>query len=185
MSTNLTQFIWPTSFVCTIVTENLVLPTSYTISVSVDPSSGSQLNINTGFRKLRSFVDIKLQNSVFISKDSKLHGPLTEIGNNRVLFPTEPYDFFVGCILYNKFLSITHEYFQIDFISIDSAIGDHVQYTIGDPAESGLDLDGDFWWNKDTLDTGTGDDILWDDLDIGIATKFEPRIIQGGLSENK
>lgn len=185
MSTNLTQFVWPTSFVCTIVTENLVLPTSYTINVSIDPASGTQLDINTGFRKLRSFVDIKLQNSVFMHKDSRLAGLLTDIGNNRVLFPTEPYDFFVGCILYNKFLSITHEYFQIDFISIDSAIGDHVQYTIGDPAEAGLDLDGNFWWNTDTLDTGTGDDIIWDDLDIGVAAKFEPRVIQGGLSENK
>jgi len=185
MSTNLTQFVWPTSFVCTIVTENLVLPTSYNINVSVDPSSGTQLNINTGFRKLRSFVDIKLQNSIFIWKGSDLADALSNVGNNRVIFPTEPYDFFVGCILYNKFLSITHEYFQIDFISIDSAIGDHVQYTIGDPEESGLDLDGNFWWNTDTLDTGTGEDIPWDDLDIGVAAKFEPRIIQGGLSENK
>jgi len=186
MSTNnTTQFIWPTSFVCTLITEQLILPTSYNISISIDPSSQSQFNINTGFRKLRSFVDLRLQNSVFICKTSPLLTAIEGIGNNQVIFPTEPYDYFVGCVLYNKFIAITEQYFQIEFISIDSVVGDNVQYTIGDPEESGLDLDGDVWWNRDTLDTGIGDDFLWDDLDIGVSTKFEPRIIQGGLSENQ
>jgi hypothetical protein len=185
MSTNLTQFSWPANFSCTIVNDQLILPTTYNINIIIDPVSQSQFDINTGFRKLRSFVDVRLQNSVFICKDNPMAPSLVGILNNQVAFPTEPYDYFVGCILYKKFLSITGQYFQIECISIDSLVGDHVQYTIIDPEEAGLDLDGDFWWNKDNLDTGVGDDIVWDDLDIGISSKFSPRVIQGGLSENR
>ena len=185
MSINTTQFIWPATFVCTIITDQLILPSSYNIGISVLPTSQSQLNINTGFRKLRSFIDLKLQNSVFVCGDNPLCIALADLENNQVIFPTEPYDFFVGCVLYKKFAAITEQYFQIEFSSIDSVVGDHVQYTIGDPEESGIDLDGDTWWNKDTLDTGIDEGILWDDLDIGVGTKFEPRIIQGGLSENQ
>jgi hypothetical protein len=185
MSTNLTQFNWPASFACTIINDNLILPTTYNISVSVDPISQTQFDINTGFKKLRSFFDVRLQNSIFICKTNPLATALVGIGNNQVIFPTEPYDYFVGCVLYKKLLTITEQYFQIDFITIDSLVGDNVQYTIIDPEESGLELEGDHWWNKDTLDTGVGDDIIWDDLDIGIGPKFSPRIIQGGLSGNQ
>jgi hypothetical protein len=184
MSISMTQFVWPTDFACTIFTDNLILPTTYNISVSIDPGSASQ-NINPGFRKLRSLVDIRLQNSIFISQDNPLSLLMSETLNNQVMFPSEPYDYIVGCILLSKMIAVTEQYFQIEYITIDSLIGDHVQYTIIDPAESGLELGGNFWWNTDNLDTGSSNDISWDDLDIGVGPKFEPRIIRGGLSENK
>jgi hypothetical protein len=185
MSTNITQFSWPASFSCTIVNDQLILPTIYNINISIDPESQSQLSVNTGFKKLRSFVDVRLQNSIFIFKENPLIRPFETIHNNQVVFPTEPYDYFVGCVLYKKLLAITEKYFQIEFITIDSLVGDHVQYTIGDPEESGLDLSGDFWWNKDTLDTGCSDGITWDDLNIDVEPKFAPKVIQGGLSEGQ
>lgn len=185
MSIKLTQFNWPASFACTIVTDNLILPTTYNISISIDPISDSHSDINIGFKKLRSFIDLRLHNSIFISKDNPLLPAFVGLGNNQNIFPTDPYDFFVGCVLYKKFLTITEKYFEIDFITIDSLVGDNVQYTIIDPEESGLNLDGDHWWNMDTLDTGIGDDIQWDDLDISVGPKFSPKIIQGGLSGNQ
>jgi hypothetical protein len=185
MSTNLTQFSWPANFSCTIINDRLILPTTYNINIIIDPVSQSQLDINTGFRKLRSFVDVRLQNSVFICKENPLYNSLGDLINNQVIFPTEPYDYFVGCTLYKKFISITEQYFQIECISIDSLVGDHVQYTIVDPEEAGLNLDGNFWWNTDDLDTGVGNDIMWDDLNITSGPKFAPKVIQGGLSENQ
>jgi hypothetical protein len=185
MSTNITQFSWPAHFSCTIINEQLILPTTYNINISIDPESQSQLSINVGFKKLRSFVDVRLQNSVFIYRENKLGKSLSGIVNNQVVFPTEPYDYFAGCVLYKKFLAITEQYFQIEFITIDSLVGDHVQYTIGDPEETGLDLNGDFWWNNDNLDTGCDDGVSWDDLNIDIGPKFAPKVIQGGLSEGQ
>jgi hypothetical protein len=181
----MTQFLWPTSFVCTLVAEKIILPTTYNISISLLPEYQNNSNINIGFKKLRSFVDIKLQNSIFIFKDNPLLESITGINNNIVVFPCEPYDHFVGCVLFQKCLAITEQYFDIDCITIDSLIGDHVQYTIEHPGESGLELTGDFWWNMDTLDTGSTNNIKWDDLNIEIGLKFEPKIVRGGLSENK
>ena len=104
---------------------------------------------------------------------------------NTVYFPTEPYDYFVGSILFRKFQVITEKYFEIGFITIDSAVGDHVQYCIRDPEETGLDLSGEHWWNMDNLDTGTGESLSWVDLDLHDSPKFEPRIIKGGRGENQ
>ena len=70
-------------------------------------------------------------------------------------------------------------------MTVDSAVGDHVQYCIRDPEESGLDLSGEHWWNMDNLETGTKIDVSWDDLELNDSPKFEPRIIKGGKSENK
>jgi hypothetical protein len=87
--------------------------------------------------------------------------------------------------LLRKFQVITSKYFEIGFMTIDSAIGDHVQYCIRDPEESGLDLSGKHWWNMDDLDTGLGCDVSWNDLELSDVPKFEPRIIKGGKGENK
>ena len=62
-------------------------------------------------------------------------------------------------------------------------VGDRVQYNILHPEESGLDLQGDHWWNTDSVNTGSGDTTSWEDLNISDGPRFEPRIVKGGLSE--
>jgi len=185
MSTNFAHFTWPTSFGCTILTENLILPTGYNLTLGINPISDSHTDITTGFKKLKSLVDFRLNNSVLVSQSNELAKSITHINNNRVVFSNEPYDFFVGCVFFCKFMAITNKYFDIEFLTIDSHIGDNIQYTIFHPEESGLELSGDFWWNEDSLDTGAGDSIDWCDLDIEIRPGFEPKIIRGGLSEKK
>jgi len=141
--------------------------------------------IAIGFKRLRTLVDLCLQNSVFIYSSNTIIETFKELDTGLVQFPTEPYDYFVGSVLFRKFQSITSNYFEIGFMTIDSAVGDHVQYCIKDPEETGLDLSGDYWWNKDDLDTGAGSLISWEDLDLSSGSKFEPKIIKGGRSEDK
>lgn len=183
MSIDSTQFSWPTSFACTLITENLIVPTSYNINLSIEPITNSP-GISAGFKKLRYFIDNYLHNSVFIFQENELVKTFKNIDSNVVLFPTQPYDYFVGSVLYQKFLSITEKYFHIDFISVDSAVGDRIQYSIMDPEDCGLELSGNYWWNTDSTDTGLRPDAKWDDLNIDDLPKFEPKIIKGGRSEN-
>lgn len=185
MSTNLQQFIWPVSFACTIITENIILPNNYMINVNIEPTTQGNGNITTGFKKLRYFVDHYLQNSILVAKDNPIVETLLGTENNLVLLPSDPYDYYFGCVLLNKFLVMTEQYFDIGLITIDSLVGEHIQYCIIDPEESGLVLTGDHWWNMDSLDTGLGSDTTWNDLNINERQKFEPRIIKGGLSENQ
>ena len=183
MSINLEEYVWPTSFACTLVTDKIVLPNQYSINISIEPVAPPDLAL--GFRRLRTFVDHFLHNSIFINYQHDLAESFKTYDTNTVYFPTEPYDYFVGSILFRKFQVITEKYFEIGFITIDSAVGDHVQYCIRDPEETGLDLSGEHWWNMDNLDTGTGESLSWEDLDLHDSPKFEPRIIKGGRGENQ
>jgi len=184
MLIDLEPYVWPTSFICTLITNTIVIPNHYNISIGIEPADPPTLAL--GFRRLRTFVDTCLNNSIVLNQTHFLSDSLQNVDTNLVQFPTEPYDYFVGSVLMRKFQIITHKYFEIGFITIDSAIGDHVQYCIRDPEETGLDLAGDHnWWNMDNLDTGTGIDLTWDDLDLSDGPKFEPRVIKGGRSDKK
>jgi hypothetical protein len=178
------QFVWPTGFSCTIVSENKIVPNSYSLNISIVPVDNSPGNISTGYRKIGYFVDTLLHNSILIYKDNPLLKSLADVTTNIVLLPTEPYDYFVGSVLYRKFLSITEKYFHIDVISVDSSLGDHINYSIMDPEECGLDLQGDHWWNQDSAHTGRNPDLGWGDLAGLHCPRFEPRIIKGGRSED-
>ena len=182
MSIDQEQYVWPTSFVCTLITDKIILPNQYSINVGIEPVNPSDVNL--GFRRLKAFVDNFLHNSIFISQDHLLLKPLETVSTNIVVFPTEPYDYFAGTVLFRKFESITANYFDIGFITIDSAIGDHIQYCIKSSDESELDLTGEHWWNMDNIDTGIGNKLSWTDLDIHDSPKFEPKVIKGGLSED-
>ena len=184
MSINQQQFVWPTSFACTIITEKIILPNLYSINVGIEPNHNGPNNISLGFKKLRHFIDYQLNNSVFINQEHPLVKSLGDTETNVVLLPCDPYDYFVGGILYSKFLSITEKYFDIDLITIDSTVGDHVQYCLGHPEECGLDLKGDYWWNMDSTDTGQNKNTNWEDLDLHDMPRFEPKINKGGKSEN-
>jgi hypothetical protein len=183
MLTDLNQVVWPTDFSCTLVTDTLILPNLYNITISVEPIGQQSDSIGIGFRKIRHFVDNYLNNSVVISTDNPLLSSFEVLDNTIVHLPTEPYDFYVGALLYTKFLKISKKYFHINHFTIDSIVGDRVQYSILDPEEAGLDLEGDHWWNTDSVNTGSGDNTTWEELNIKDGPRFEPRIIKGGLSE--
>ena len=183
MSTNLEPYIWPTSFACTLVTNNMMLPNHYTITVGINPVD--PLYFSLGFRRLKTFIDSFLHNGIFVFETHELIEPFLKLDTNVVKFPTEPYDHIVGCVLLRKFQSITYKYFEIEHITIDSAIGDNVQYCIRDSEETGLELSGKQWWNNEDLDTGKGMTVSWTELDLQDGPKFEPRIVKGGRSENE
>jgi len=184
MSNDQAQFVWPTTFACTLISDNNIIPNLYSISVSIVPIENSPGDISLGYKRLRYFVDEYLNHSVFICKDNPLVPSLSNINTNLVILPTEPYDYFVGSVLFTKFLVITEKYFHVDVITIDSSVGDHVSYTLLDPNECGLDLDGDHWWNSDSTYTGHGSDTSWGELVDQTAPRFEPRVIKGGKSED-
>jgi hypothetical protein len=183
MLTDLNQVVWPTDFSCTLVTDTLILPNLYNITISVEPIGQQSNSTGIGFRKIRHFVDNYLNNSIIISTDNPLLSSFEVLDNTIVHLPTEPYDFYVGALLYTKFLKISEKYFHINHFTIDSIVGDRVQYSILDPEEAGLDLEGNHWWNTDSVNTGSGDNTTWEELNISDGPRFEPRIIKGGLSE--
>lgn len=177
------SFVLPQEFSCTLIENNLIIPNNYFISLFIEPTFPVTNDIDIGFKKLKHFFGNKLKNSIFINKDNSLLKNFNELENNLVILPAEPYDFYVASILLAKAKTITQEYFNIYQISLDSTFGEHIKYSVEDPTESGLNVDGNFWWNQDHDGTGFGESGCWNSLQI--KPKFRPKIIKGGLSENK
>lgn len=184
MLINESSFVWPVEFGCTLIIEKLILPNFYNIRISVEPLANGECNITSGFQKIRYFVDNYLHNSILISSENNFMTVLDQAETNLVVLPVEPYDYYVGCILYSKLASISEKYFDISQIIIDSLVGDKIQYNIQYPEESGLDMQGEHWWNVDTAHTGGREQGSWDSLDLDDKPNFQPKIIRGGLSEN-
>lgn len=180
MSIESSSIVWPVSFVCTLISGDRILPNSYNMNISIMPIDSAPGSISIGYKKLKYFVDEHLHNGIFVFKDSPLVEPLSKTVTNLVLFPSEPYDLFVGHVLYSKFLSITEKYFHIDMINIDSIVGDNICYNILDSDECGLELTGEHWWNMDSTYTGSGIVESWGVIEEDPIPKFEPKIIKGG-----
>jgi hypothetical protein len=175
---------WPLDFTCVVVDDLSIMPNHYSLGLVIEPQEIITDKIGLGFKKLRYFVNESLTNSLFINRSSPFRESLAQSENNLVLLPCEPLDYYVGCILLRKFLTITHKYFDIVELTIDSAVGDRVAYNIQDPAECDLELGKD-WWDID--DAGTGDKIQksWEDLNLTPYPNWKPTIVKGGLSENR
>lgn len=178
-------FVWPIDFTCTIVNERSFIPNHYSLKLSIDPVLPIDNSIGLGFKRLRHLVDNYLNNSLVINKENPYYETIKTTDTSLVVLPCEPYDYYMGSILLNKFLSISEKYFDISQMTIDSAVGDRIQYTLWDPYDCGLDLGGEHWWNWDNLSTNSDTTITWKDVKLNSSQRFEPTVIKGGLSENE
>jgi hypothetical protein len=183
LTDHLENFVWPSEFACTLVTEKLVIPNYYSLQISVEPADPKVSDINLGFKKIKYFIGNCLQNCILINQENPLVKSFTNLDTNLVLMPAEPFDYFFTNILYLKLSAITEKYFDISYLTVDSLFGDRVQYTITHSNNVGIDLSGDFWWNMDSVNTGTDNHPSWDDLNLKDSPRFSPVIVKGGLSE--
>ncbi len=178
-------FVWPYEFTCTIVTDKIFIPNHYSLKLSIDPILPIDDSIGIGFRRLRHLMDNYLSNSLIINQESPYYNSIKDTETPLLVLPCEPYDYYVGSFLLSKFLTITKDFFDISQMTIDSAAGDRIQYTLWDPSDCGLDMSGDNWWNWDNLSINNDVKISWKTLKQSGNRRFEPTVIKGGLSENK
>lgn len=180
----LSFFVLPLDFSCTILNDNRLMTNVYYIKLGVNPLEGINDNIGIGFQRIKYLTEFFLQGSIFLEKSSNIAKELDNLDNNLVCLPCDTYDVYVGSVLLAKFQSITANYFDIQYMSIASLVGDHVQFNIISPYDSNLELEGDYWWNQDNVYTGSKETITWDELNLTEIPKFKPTVIKGGLSEN-
>lgn len=185
LNEDISAISWPCDFTCIFVNENTISPNHYNIRLGIDPIPTAKDSIGIGFQKLKYLIEDQLSSSVIVNQSNQLFTNFQNIENNIVALPCEPYDFYVGSLLLAKFIAITEKYFDIVYMTIDSAAGDRIQYTLWDPCDCDLDLEGDHWWNSDSVSTNNTQQITWKDLNLKEGPVFEPVIIKGGLSENQ
>lgn len=184
MSSNLHEFfIWPTTFSCSLVIDDVILPVNYNLTVGIMPDPGVPVSA-TGLTKIKKFVTKFVQNSVIVKTDHLILPTLLTLSNNTIQLPQEPHDYFFSNILYRKLSTIANDYFVIRQLTVDSTVGDHVKYQINEPCTAYENVfKNDGWWNRD--DVSTNDTHFfpsWEDLDIHSTNKFSAKIIKGGKS---
>lgn len=180
----LTVFVLPLEFGCTILNDNRLLTNVYHIKLGIDPLDSVADNIGIGFQRIKYLTEYHLEDSIFLEKDTELAKYLSTLDNNLVSLPCNTYDIYIGAVLLAKFQAITAKYFDIQYLSIASEVGDNVQFNIIDPEDINLNLDGDYWWNQDNVYTGSKNIVTWEELNLTEIPKFKPTVVKGGLCEN-
>ena len=179
-------FIWPAEFSSITVFDDIALPSSYNLTVELFPAS-SQSSAVIGFKKIKQFVSKFLQHSIIIPESHHLTLSFLKLSNNVVLVPQDPYDYFLGSVLYRKLTAITKNYLEIQSLAIDSSIGDRIKYHISSLSDSYSDSlnQTNQWWNMDNLATNHFKEFpSWENFDITSQHKFHPKVIQGGKCES-
>jgi len=200
-SDNLNFFTWKTGFSTTVVIDNCIYPNTYNIKLGFIPKSDNIKLQNIGFERVKYLFNRLCENSIIFSPSDETQSIWFKMPVNKILLPGSPYDQLVAVCLFRKINSIAGKYFVFDHLSVDSRLGDNVQYTIDNESLENKHLeikdwiDGkiDPWWNRN--DTATFDQridtktiwegaVTWEKLgyeDNDTKTKpFNPTVIDGG-----
>lgn len=180
-------FVWPTNFSCVLILGDMILPSDYTLTIGMMPKSVHGESTAIGLHKIKQFISKFVQNSTLINIDHHLLPHITEFKTNVVHLPQDPTDYLFANILFKKLTAISADYFTINEITVDSSIGDRVQYRISNSCNVyDTMLNNDNWWNEDNVKTNEIDQFpSWEDLDITVSSKFSPKLITGGKRGNK
>ena len=102
MSSNPSDFfIWPTTFSCSLIIDDIILPVNYNLTVGIMPESGNPIS-GVGLTKVKKFISSFVQNSVIIHKDHLILPNLLKLSTNTIQLPQDPTDYFFSNILYYK-----------------------------------------------------------------------------------
>jgi hypothetical protein len=184
MSLNITNtFTWPARFSCVLAFNDSLLPSTYNITVSMVPTDDSVTNSGIGLRKMKEFINRSVQNSLVINSSHSFLPLLSQLRTNVVEIPTDPTDYCLGLILFQKLTAISYDYFHIRQLVIDSTIGDNIQYKINDYVN---ESENNNWWTQDSLQTNQQTTFpSWEDCGIFVSTRTPPKIIKGGRDETR
>lgn len=182
MSSNLSDFfIWPTTFSCSLIISDIILPVNYNLTVGIMPEYGTPVS-SVGLTKIKKFVTSFVQNSIIIHKNHSILPNILSLSTNTIQLPQDPTDYFFSSILYHKLSNITKDYFIVRQLTIDSTAGDHVKYQINESCDTYKKvLNTTGWWGRDDVSTNdTHFFPTWEELDIHTTNRFSPKIIKGG-----
>lgn len=177
-------FLWPTAFSCVLMLDDILVPNNYNFLIGMMPHEGTE-STSIGLKKIKQFISRYLQNSILIHHSHELLPNLKTLKTNIVQLPKEPSDYFFAYVMFRKLTAISKNHFIISQLTIDSNVGDRVQYEINancNAYDNILNIDG--WWNQDNLTTNEFNHFpIWDDFELG-GTKFSPKLVKGGRDEN-
>ena len=152
MSTSNNTFTWPTNFSCSLVIENNIYPNQYNIEISMFPNGSDSDILKNGFKKLKHFIKLYLNNSILIKEGHPFLIKLDTLETTTVQLPEEPTDYILASVLFHKFSSILDKDITITQITVDSELGDRVKYTVDTGNKI---LNNSSWWNNNWMNSSS------------------------------
>lgn len=184
----------------TIGVENLVIPNLYEIAYSFRVKTSDFDEQNVAFGRIKHFLELRVSNSVMMSRKHPKWRSLSKLDNNIFLTPGEPMDFPVACMIFKKLQAIVEDKFEIVALQISSIVGEQVEYllTIDDQEEIESFIEempaNDRWWNDPTPNTNKIQPFIdweavglnWEQAKnpgsekIARIIQFNPTVLEGG-----
>ena len=198
---DVTFFNWETTFDATVLIDDCIYPNTYNVNLSFLPKSTDIQLQNNSFDRLKYLFGNLCENSLIINPETKLQAVFFQMPINKVLLPGKPYDQLFWYVLYHKMIAISGKYLHIGHLTVDSKLGDNVQYSVDEKTINNITLPDENWispvitqpwWDRN--DTATFDQVLgekefwtgpksWRDLGYGSDApkkSFNPTILDGG-----
>jgi hypothetical protein len=128
--------------------ENQLQMNQYSISMNLVTQTTNASATNIAMDRLKYFVQIYMQNTVFINQDRlEVAEMLKTMGINITTLPGEPVDQLIGIMLYCKLNSIMEGRMIVTSLDLSSVLGDSVWYRHDDEDALGPFVNDD-WWNR-------------------------------------
>jgi hypothetical protein len=186
---------WQCEFSVTVLANKELIPNYISCEIYFSSHTEDVIIQNIGFERIKYFMYELAQHSVIVSKSNKLcKNFIKNLESNIIALPIDPDDQVLLWCLYKKLDKILGGNFNIENMTLQSAIGENVQYHYDGSTNGieGLDdkwTDGhskyDFWYNRS--DTATYDYIIsdhktkkiytgkqdWDEINLGWQTETE------------
>jgi hypothetical protein len=105
------------------------------------------------FEQIELFFNTLMSNSILISKEDYDNNAVKDLENNIVMVPNKTNDQTVGSQILLKLINIVGDNLEIDHITISSALGKDIEYTIDiESPELGVLLPTrEEWWNDENV----------------------------------
>lgn len=196
-------FSWETQFDSIVAIDDIVYPNTYNVKISFLPKITDIKLQNNSFERIKYLFHKLCENSVILQPKSSLENVFFKMPVNKILLPGNPYDQLLAITLFHKCKAISGKYIHFGQITLDSKLGDNVQYTVDTDSYENSSLNTDEWnktiiekpwWERNdtaTFDQVIGEDKYWQGAkswrDLGYGSnapkkEFKPTILDGGRS---
>lgn len=194
-------FHWETDFDGIVLIDDTIYPNTYNVKISFLPKTSEIKLQNNSFERIKYFFHKICENSIILQPGVPLESTFFKMPVNKILLPGNPYDQLLGITCFHKLKAIAGKYLHIGQLTVDSKLGDNVQYTVDSDSYENINLQHDAWVDKiipepwwDRNDTASFDQVLgpkeywqgaksWRELGYGSNAPqktFNPTIIDGG-----
>lgn len=154
---------WQTSWQCTMLVDQILLPNHFSMNIEFEPGDGNELEQLLAFDRIKHYLNDIVEGSLFANIDNPLIDNLEKNFNVYVItLPDEPKDHVIASVLFSKLISIVEGRLEIGSVTFSSRMGEDVTHYIDIDELASMD-----YMIKNKIREATGSPAWWHRADAG------------------